>query len=131
MKVLLPVKNNSTGKNKIAEGFHNIDYLCIWDSDSETKEWISAKEISETPGGLNSGLVKNEIYSIISMNVTPMVLQMFNRNGINVLKAQSFDVAQNIRLFRLNQLKKFTDQESRLVISCDSSSCSSCNSTCN
>lgn len=132
MKVMLPVENNKTGKTKISEGFHNLDYLCISDSDLATTEWVSAREIAETPGGLNSGLIKKGIYSIITFNITPMVLAMFKRNGITVFKAQGFDVDKNIRLFRLRQLDAFTIEEARLIVSsCGSSSCTGCGSSCN
>ncbi|MCG6185766.1 MULTISPECIES: NifB/NifX family molybdenum-iron cluster-binding protein [Maribellus] len=133
MKVLLPVKDDTTRRNEVAEGFHNLGHVCIHDTDLKTTEWISAKEISETPGGLNSGLLEKNIFSIISMNITPMVLSMFNRNGINVFKARSFDVEKNIRLFQASELKSFTTEESRLISSssCNSNSCSSCGSTCN
>ncbi len=131
MKVMLPVKNEKAGKDELAEGFHNIDYLCIYDSLLKTTEWISAKDISEIPGGLNTALIQKEIYTIISKNITPMVLAMFNRNGIIVYKAQSLNVSKNLELFQSNQLEPFTALVSRLNFASCSSSCSSCNSSCN
>lgn len=132
MKVMLPVKNDETWKTRIAEGFHNLSCLCIYDCDSASTEWVLTKEFSETPGGLNAVLTEKGIYSIITVNITPMVLAMFSRNEISVYKAQGADVEQNIRLFRLGQLKSFTTEESRLIMSsCNSSSCASCNSSCN
>ena len=131
MKVMLPVKDNQMRKNEIADGFHNIEFVCIYDSNLKTTEWFSAKEISETEGGLNSGLIQRGIYCIISKNVTPMVLTMFKRNGIDIYKAQGFDVLKNIEMFQEKQLTFFTTEELRQNTSCSSGLCSSCSSTCN
>jgi len=131
MKVMLPVKDNSIQKNELADGFYNIQFVCIYDSVSKLSEWISAKEISEITGELSSGLIEKEVHSIISKNITPMVLAMFKRDGIHVFKAQSDDVSKNIGLFQNNQLKAFSAEEARMVQNCNSSSCSSCGSACN
>lgn len=127
MKVMLPVKN----KSEIAEGFHNIENICIYDSDLNAFQWFHSKEISKNNGGLNSGLIENDVTSIISLNISPMVLSMFNRNGIFVYKAQSNDLSKNIQLFKTEKLKIFTLEESQRIMSCSTKSCSSCSSSCN
>lgn len=132
MKVMLPVKNNKIGKNEIAESFHNIDFVCIYDNNLKTTTWLHVNNISETVGRLTFEMYQQGIKSIITRNISPMGLSMFKRNGINVYKAQSFDVLTNTKLFQANQLKIFTTEESREIFSsCSSSSCSSCSSTCN
>ncbi len=131
MKVMLPVKDDKFGKNEIAEGFHNIDFVCIYDENLKTTNWLPVNEISETVGRLTFEMNQMGINSIITMNITPMVLAMFKRNGIHVYKAQSLDVLTNTKLFQANQLKTFSTEESRETFSsCSSSSCSSCGSTC-
>lgn len=130
MKVMLPVIDNKKGKNIIADGFHNVSFVCIYDSSLKTLEWMQAKEISRTPGGLNLALIQKGVYSIISKNVTPMVLTMFNRNGINVYMAESFNVSENLELFQANKLKSF-NKEQQQIAACRSNSCSSCGVTCN
>ena len=131
MKIMLPVRNGLSGKHELAKDFHNIEFVCIYDNHSEAREWITAREISEFSGGLNTGLIEKEVYSIISINITPMVLSMFKRTGIKVFKAQGYDVSKNIHLFQNNELKLFTMEESQLNQACNSNSCSSCGSTCN
>jgi len=130
MKVMLPVIDDTSRKNVVADGFHNIEYVCIFDSNTKQYEWLGAKDISETPGGLNSGLTDQGIFSIISLNISPMVLSMFNRNGIQVWKAKGKDLEENLRLFQLSELKIFTAEECRITQACNTSSCSSCSSTC-
>ena len=129
MKVMIPVKDDLQNKFEMADGFHNIEFVCIYDSNLNKSEWLSAKDISETVGGLNTALLEKEVDSIISTKITPMVLTMFRRNGIHVFKAQSNDVSKNIGLFQNNELSIFTVEESRQIQNCDSGSCSSCGST--
>jgi len=130
MKVMLPVIDDQLSKNVVADGFHNIEYVCVFDSANQKCDWLGANEISETPGRLNSGLSERGIFSIISVNISPMMLSMFNRNGIKVWKASGNDLDENLRLFQLSQLKVFTAEECRIAQACDSRSCFSCGSTC-
>lgn len=129
MKVMLPVKEADPSRKELAEGFHNIQYVCIYDSSMKVCEWLEAKSLSTTPGGLNGELLQRGVNTIISLNVTPMVLNMFKRSSIEVLKAQSNDIDENIRLFNKSQLELYTANESRSYQACNKSSCSSCSST--
>ncbi|WP_167615226.1 NifB/NifX family molybdenum-iron cluster-binding protein [Maribellus sediminis] len=130
MKVMLPVKEAGSSKKELAEGFHNIQYVCIYDSSMKACEWLEAKNLSSTPGGLNGALIQRGVNTIISLNVTPMVLNMFRRNSIEVLKARSTNIDENIRLFNKNELELYTANESRTYQACNKSSCSSCSSSC-
>ena len=127
---MVPVMDDKARKTEVAEGFHNLSYVCIFDSVTKKSEWLQSKDLSDTPGGLNDALLDRGIFSIISLNMTPMVLSLFNRNGIKVLKARGNDLDENIRLFQLSNLQVFTAEESRIQQSCNTQSCSSCSSTC-
>lgn len=131
MKVMIPVKDDLQNKFEMADGFHNIEFVCIYDSDLNSGEWMSAKVIFETEGGLSTALLEKEVQSIICTKMTPMVLTMFKRNDIHVFKAQCKNVTENIGLFQNKELDIFTDEESRQIQNCESESCSSCGSTCN
>ena len=61
-KIMLPVKDDKRGKNNIADSFHNFDFVCIYDSNLETLEWMRAKDISETAGGLNLSLIQKNVF---------------------------------------------------------------------
>jgi len=127
---MVPVVDDKTRKAEVAEGFHNLAYVCIFDSTTQNSEWLKSQELSQTPGGLNDALLNRGVFSIISLNMTPMVLSLFNRNGIRVLKACGNDLDENIKMFQLSQLKIFSAEESRIQQSCNTQSCSSCSSTC-
>ncbi|WP_340110836.1 hypothetical protein [Maribellus mangrovi] len=130
MKVMLPVKQESAELRQMAEGFHNIEFVCIYDNDSKNCEWLEAKSLSKTPGGLNSELLQRGVSTIISLNLTPMVLNLFKRSSIEVLKALSSDINENIRLFEESELPSYSTQESRSLQACNGNSCSSCSSSC-
>ena len=126
---MIPVKDDLQNKFEMADGFHNVEFVCIYDSNLNNSKWMRAKEISETMGGLNTALLEREVDSIISTKITPLVLTMFRRIGINVFKAQSNDLTKNIGLFQNKELSTFTFEESRQIQSCYSRSCSGCGST--
>lgn len=129
MKVLLPVKNNELQKKEIADSFHSTQFVCIYDSEGQNYNWINTDDFSNTPGGLSAALNEQKVNSIVSPHITPMVLNIFKNNGIEVWKAKGNDLDENISLFKLKLLKMYSVEESRSVQACDSNSCSSCSSS--
>lgn len=130
MKVMIPVVDNLSAKNNLAAGFHNAEYACIYDSESEAYEWIATDDISTKPGNLSIELKRKGIYNIISKQMSLMALGLFAESGLNVFKAESEDVSENIQKFVQNKLQPLTVQ-SAMGSSCSSSSCGSCSSSCN
>lgn len=128
MRVMLPVAGKETGKEKIARGFHNARFVCIYDSDSKVFEWKETAKISANPGDLTNELKRLQINAIISGYIPPMVLQIFTRNGFSVLKARGSNVHENIGFFTRNQLESFTSKAARELWGCDTG-CNSCSST--
>lgn len=130
MKVIVPVIDNMSGKNSIAAGFHNAEYVCIYDCKCETFEWLRTKDISSNAGKLGQELKNKEIGTVISTNMPLMALGVFTDNGLKVLKAFGTNLFDNIQLFRNNQLQPITAQSSLEMSAC-SGSCQSCNTKCN
>jgi len=128
MRVMLPVEEKKRGKEKIAHGFHNARYVCIYDSEGNSFEWKETSEISPNPGDFTNELKRLGINTIISSYLPPMVLQIFTRNGLQVFKARGNNVTENIDFFSQNQLESFTSKAARELWRCDSS-CHSCSST--
>jgi predicted Fe-Mo cluster-binding NifX family protein len=129
MKVLIPVIDNRSAKFVLADGLHNADYACIYDSDYHTYEWVATDSISYDPGNLSLELKRKGIYTVISKQMSLMAMGLFAESGLTVLKASSPNVNENIDLFVRSELKPLTIQ-SVLASSCHGS-CSSCSSTCN
>jgi predicted Fe-Mo cluster-binding NifX family protein len=130
MKVIIPVIDNKSGKNSIATGFHNTEYVCIYDCISKTYEWMHTKDISSTSGKFGQVLKSLEIQIVISQSMPQMALGVFTDNGFKLLKALGTNLYKNIELFQKNQLEPITVQSSLEMSSC-CGSCSSCNTHCN
>ncbi len=128
MKVMLPVAEKKRGREKLARGFHNASYVCIYDLEGKSFEWKKAAEVSPRPGDFTSELKRLGVDTIISSYLPPMVLQIFTRNGLQVFKARGTNVTENIDFFTQNQLESFTSQTARELWGCESG-CHSCSST--
>jgi predicted Fe-Mo cluster-binding NifX family protein len=128
MKVMLPIADKKSGKETVARGFHNAQYICIYDSHSKSFEWMAAKEMNHNPGDFSRELQRLGIKTVISAYLPPMALRIFARNGLDVYKARGINVEENIGFFSRNQLESFTTQEARETWGCKSS-CGSCSST--
>ncbi|MDX8338733.1 hypothetical protein SLH46_06045 [Draconibacterium sp. IB214405] len=128
MRVMLPITEKETEKAKIARGFHNARFVCIYDSELNSFECKETKEISPNPGDLTQELKRMGINNVISGYLPPMVLQIFTRNGLSVFKARGSNVTKNIDFFTQNQLESFTSQAARELWGCESG-CNSCSST--
>lgn len=128
MKVIIPVTDNQAGKNNIAPRFHNAEYVCVYDCESNAFEWHKTKEVNKSGSNLGEELVNKQIFSVISLQMPAMALGVFIDNGLKVYKAVGTNVLANIELFRNNQLEPYSTDESRMVSACNGS-CGSCSST--
>jgi len=127
MKVILPVIE----KEIVAEGFRNALFMCIYDSRDNSFEWLSTARLNVGDRDLGEEIKLMGVNSVISSNMTPIALQIFARNGIEVFKAKSDIVSENIAFLQNNQLELFTSQIAREIQACNNS-CSSCSSkSCN
>jgi predicted Fe-Mo cluster-binding NifX family protein len=128
MKVMLPIAEKEKGKETVAPGFHNARYICIYDSQSKSFDWIEAKKINSNPGDFSKELRRMGISKVISTYLPPMALRIFARSGMEVYKARGTNVTENINFFSNNQLELFTNQTATEMRSCESG-CGSCSST--
>jgi len=129
MKVILPVIDNKEDKHIVAGSFHNADYVCIYDLDSEQYEWKETSAISKSFGNLSVDLKQNGIYTVISNYVPSMALRLFVESGLRVFRAKSGVVKDNIQMLMNGQLDNFTFSMASSGADGCSSSCSSCSST--
>jgi predicted Fe-Mo cluster-binding NifX family protein len=130
MKVIIPVIDNQSGRNNIASGFHNAEYVCIYDCTNTTCEWVRTKDISNHSGIFGQELLSQNITTVISQSMPLMALGVFTDCGLKVLKSSGTNLQYNIELFQKNQLEAITAQTT-LVMSACSGSCKSCKTTCN
>jgi len=127
MKIIIPIVDTET-KKCIADSFHSTEDACIYNSVSQTYEWIATKSIIKE-GNLGQVLVQNGIDAVISKNMPLMALGFFTESGLTVYKAESSNLEENIDWFMHMQLKPMTNASVKINTGC-SGSCGSCNTTC-
>ena len=125
MKIIMPVADLESAKDKIAQSFHNANYSCIYNTVEHTYEWFPSTEISKSVGNLSIELKRKGIFIVISGQMSLMALGLFTESGITVLKAQGSSITENIKLFHAEQLKPLS---AKYAAQCNAS-CSSCSST--
>lgn len=130
MKVLLPVQNISDAKHSIADGFHNSEFVCIYNCKDKSFEWLPIAAITKKPGNLSLELKRKGITSVISNSMPFMALSLFMESGLSIFKANGISVDENIQLFLNNKLTVLSSKDTSMPSGC-SSSCSSCSSSCN
>lgn len=131
MKVIIPVINDNTLKDKLADSFHNATYSCIYDSESKKYEWLHTDKIITKPGNLSLALKQRGIFAIISRTMPLMALGLFNESGLQVFKAEKDNIDENISLFNQKKLDMLTLESIFEPEGCSSGSCASCSSSCN
>ncbi len=119
MKIIIPVTDNSEGNSIIVSGFHNTNFVCIYDSTANNYQWFNKKEISINEGNLSIQLKLKGISTIITSEIELMTLSLFNDVGLKVYKSETDSIEENIKLFELNQLTLFPVKSAIGVISCD------------
>ncbi len=130
MKVIMPVIDNEKEKNFIANGFLNSEYVCVYNNESQTYEWLPIEDISQQAGNMTIELKQKGIKAVISSDITFMALGLFVESGLKVYKARGKSVQENIKFLQDEQLDLFTPLGAMNSSSC-SGSCSSCGTSCN
>ena len=119
MKIIIPVKDNCEDNSIITSGFHNTNFVCIYDNIEKNYLWITKKEISINEGNLCIQLKLRGISTIITSEIELMSLSLFNEVGLIVYKSEAGSIEENIKLFESNQLTLFPVKSAIGVISCD------------
>ena len=129
MKIIIPVSAIDDKENSEVKGFHNTEYVCVYNCISETYEWLSKTTITEKEGNMSIELKRRGVSTIISKEMPLMALALFTESGFKVLKSKSENVKGNIELYYQNKLEPFTFQSPDIYSSCGNT-CGTCNSSC-
>lgn len=131
MKILFPVVDNEQNKEVLASGFLETNDVRVFDSDTFSFQHLRTDELGKNMQSLPVALKEHEIDTIISTQMRPLALQIFNNYGVKVYAARGTDVNENLALFRDGYLNPYSIESSRELLAC-SGTCSSCSSvTCN
>jgi predicted Fe-Mo cluster-binding NifX family protein len=129
MKIVIPVTEKCSSEQRIAESFHNSEYVCIYNNADHSFELILSRNISSNPGNLGTELKHLGVGAVISRQMPLMALGFFAESGLQVFQAKGEDIEENIRLFNLCQLPLLTAQLAKNTSPCNGS-CGSCNTVC-
>lgn len=133
MNIIIPVINDNDEKYIMAKGFHNTDYVCIYNTLNGSYDWVKTKEISESEDNLSVSLKRKGIYTIITGQIPYLALRLFKESGLVVYKSKSKSVEKNIEFFLNDELQHFSHQThfGSTASACGSCSSSSCGPNCN
>jgi len=131
MKVILPVLDNSEQKYNLAKGIINAAFLCVYDCENKTYEWLVTEELTNKPGNLSLALKRKSISTVICNQMPIIALGLFIESGLKVFHAHGDNLIENIKLFENKQLQPFTAVSALAIQACSSGACGSCKSSCN
>jgi len=129
MKICLPILGESGLKKELmANDFYKAQHYYIFDLDNSQSN-VYVLDDRNTLYLSIGDLKKMEIEAIITPNLRPMAAKILFENEIEVYKASSSEVQENLDLYKRGLLKDFTASMIEQKSSCSSDSCSSCSST--
>jgi predicted Fe-Mo cluster-binding NifX family protein len=131
MKVITPVVDNKTRKFEIADGMHNAEFFCVYHCEGNIYEWINIEDLGSKAGNLSIALKRKGIYTIICTHMPIIALGLFTESGLNVYRAESYNLVENINLYKNKLMKPFTTISALALEACSNSTCGSCKSPCN
>lgn len=130
MKAIIPVMDREANKMLVAEGFHTTDIMCVYNMDTEEKEWIDSSDLCQFSSNITEELEKRGVDSVITNEMAFMALGLFTDGGFSVWKSRGNDLLYNLNLFKNGELEPFLSNSAFKKNSCSSGSCSTCETTC-
>jgi predicted Fe-Mo cluster-binding NifX family protein len=130
MQVLIPIEKNKDEKLVVAPGFHATDVLCIYNLETEQYTEVNSGELYKHIGNITSELLKQDIHTVITDEMSFMALSVFLGGGLTVYKSDGKDLLHNIEMLKQNKLILYSTLLAYRSQNC-SSSCNSCNTVCN
>ncbi|MFT3738331.1 MAG: NifB/NifX family molybdenum-iron cluster-binding protein [Breznakibacter sp.] len=129
MQVIFPVINNSDKRMVLAKGFHNTNWICVYDSENHKCNWFDADSLKVHSGNLANELKAQGIEAVVTADISFMALALFLDSGFAVYKAASDDIAQNIKMLEEEKLP-FFGLHTAIKNTCSSNSCHKCEGMC-
>lgn len=129
MKVLFPVVDSDDNKDMLALNLQKAREVGIFDSETLMCEFMSKSGFGDDMKSFVAVLQEQGVDSIITPQIRPLALQLFIRCNVKVYESEGVNVDENLSLFRCGYLNQYSISDSRNLLRCDGSSCSSCSST--
>lgn len=130
LKIGMPLMKNADQSMVMATDFRTSECFGIVDALSKEVELITEDMLETIYKGKGISDVLNEkgVEFVICEEMMAMTHKVFHNSKIEVYKAMSDSIEENIRMFKEFMLPPFYYNETRQTSSCSASSCSSCSS---
>jgi len=130
MKIGFPyLKKKASGDVLMDATFHTCIAFGIYDDEKEEVELIEAEKVAnEVEGGLLAFFKKNGVANLISPKCHTMAAKFFQDNHLNIFRALSDDLLENVMMLKNRMLQPFGVEEV-LASSCGTD-CGACSSDC-
>ncbi len=131
LKIGMPLRMNADESVALAADFRTSEYFGIVDAITRKVELIS-EDMLETHyngKGISDVLKDKGVEFVICEEMMAMTHKVFHNSQIEVYKAMSDSIDENIRMFKEFMLPPFFYNETRQTSSCSASSCSTCSSS--
>lgn len=133
MKIGFPLlEKTSTQDLKFDRTLHGSNYFGVYNTDTDQINIIASDTIAEDQQGRGfiHFLKSENIASVISPECHTMAAKFFSDNEIDIYKASSPNIYDNIIACMKNELLLFTGETAIQKKDCSGTSCSDCSSTC-
>ncbi|MGQ1787129.1 MULTISPECIES: NifB/NifX family molybdenum-iron cluster-binding protein [unclassified Saccharicrinis] len=129
MKACLPIMGDTNLKKElVANDFYKAQHYCIYDFETNSSSIYSLTDTNTIYMSI-SEIKKLDIQIIITPNLRPMAAKILFENEIEVYKAVSNVVGENIDHYNRGLLRDFTAAMIESKQDCSPDACSSCSSS--
>jgi hypothetical protein len=131
MRVAIPVTDLSAdGRQVVAATLNATGYMCLYDLETDSCQWLSVSELAPNLGELLPALGHRSVTDIISVNMQPMALKVLVNKGFKVFKSSGNNLYENIRLHTAHHLTCFDMEQLLAETNLCSGACGDCDTTC-
>jgi len=111
MKIGVPLLgNDDKGRKTMASGFHACTHLGIYNLDTDELNVIEICADTESIGqnSLLNIFTRENISAVISPSLKIVAFIILKESSFSVYKAEGFDLEENIKLLKSNELSRYT-----------------------
>jgi len=130
MKIAFPTMDTDGNKNILANGLSATGYLCLYDCESMSGEWLPTLKLAPNMGELLPELSRQRVHVIITEHIHPMALKVLVGKGFEVFKATSKLLDENLHFYLENKLTEYSYESAMELANVCDAECSSCSTEC-
>lgn len=130
MRIAIPIIDILANKNTLASGLNVNGYLCLFDNENKSTQWIKTMELAPDISMLLNELERKSVSVIITEQIHPFALKVLVNKGFDVFQAVNNVLDDNIQYYNKNMLMKFKYDTAMTFASSCGGVCDSCVTEC-